>query len=279
MEAFDTNVLEEPLDLPDGTPVLVNVSNDVDPFAKMGPEERLELEAAIEEGYEDFEKGDCEDARAYAERLLAELRAPDPPPIAEAPKAYEFEQRLVEAVVAARFTATPLRDRSARLNRLMAADILAFVFHAERAGDSAALESAFRAIQETPLWKSDAVMPVAAVAPNNTTGAQLRLLKAIKSAVNLYLPKATAQNRPSDQAYERAAREIVMECSLWSSPLAAIDPKRGLVAAVTAVLERGVNRGELDSISLARGILRKLGAPRAEVNKLFKGRSAQAFGP
>jgi hypothetical protein len=62
-------VLDEPLDLPDGTPVLVNVSNDVD--ASMDTEERAELAAAIEEGCEDFEKGDVVDARTYAERLLA----------------------------------------------------------------------------------------------------------------------------------------------------------------------------------------------------------------
>lgn len=62
-------VLDEPLDLPDGTPVIVNVSNDA--TADMDPEERARLEAAIEEGYEDFERGDTEDARTYAERLLA----------------------------------------------------------------------------------------------------------------------------------------------------------------------------------------------------------------
>jgi hypothetical protein len=66
-------VLDEPLDLPDGTPVLVNVSNDVDASADMDAEERAELEAAIEEGYEDFEKGDVVDARSYAERLLAKV--------------------------------------------------------------------------------------------------------------------------------------------------------------------------------------------------------------
>lgn len=34
-------------------------------------DDRAELEAAIEEGYLDFETGDYEDARTYAERLLA----------------------------------------------------------------------------------------------------------------------------------------------------------------------------------------------------------------
>jgi hypothetical protein len=35
------------------------------------PDDRVKLEAAIEEGYADFEAGDYEDARTYAERLLA----------------------------------------------------------------------------------------------------------------------------------------------------------------------------------------------------------------
>ena len=65
-------VLDEPLNLPDGTPVTVSVSNDVDALADMDPDERAKLEAAIEEGYADFERGDFEDARTYAERLLAE---------------------------------------------------------------------------------------------------------------------------------------------------------------------------------------------------------------
>jgi hypothetical protein len=64
-------VLDEPLDLPDGTPVTVNVSNDVDAFAGMDPEERAELEAAIEEGYADFEKGDVLDGIEFAKSLLA----------------------------------------------------------------------------------------------------------------------------------------------------------------------------------------------------------------
>lgn len=64
-------VLDEPLNLPDGTPVTVSVSNDVDALADMDPDERAKLEAAIEEGYADFEAGDYEDARAYAERLMA----------------------------------------------------------------------------------------------------------------------------------------------------------------------------------------------------------------
>lgn len=64
-------VLDEPLDLPDGTAVTVSVSNDVDAVADIDPEERAKIERAIEEGYADFESGEYEDARAYAERLIA----------------------------------------------------------------------------------------------------------------------------------------------------------------------------------------------------------------
>jgi hypothetical protein len=61
----------EPLNLPDGTPVTINVSNDVDALADMDAEERTELEAAIEEGYADFEKGDVVDGIEFAKGLLA----------------------------------------------------------------------------------------------------------------------------------------------------------------------------------------------------------------
>jgi hypothetical protein len=63
-------VLDEPMDLPDGTPLTVNVSNDVDAFAGMDPEERAALEAAIEEGYADVEKGDVIDGIEFAKSLL-----------------------------------------------------------------------------------------------------------------------------------------------------------------------------------------------------------------
>jgi hypothetical protein len=66
-----TVVLDEPLNLPDGTPVTVSVSNDVDALADMDPDERAKLEASIEEGYADFESGDFEDARTHAARLQA----------------------------------------------------------------------------------------------------------------------------------------------------------------------------------------------------------------
>ena len=65
-------VLDEPLDLPDGTLVLVNVSSGSDAFAGMDAEERIELEAAIEEGCEDLEKGAHVDGLEFVRRLLAE---------------------------------------------------------------------------------------------------------------------------------------------------------------------------------------------------------------
>lgn len=64
-------VLDEPVDLPDGTPVTVNVSQSPEAFAEMDPAERAELEAAIEEGYADFEKGDYVDGIEFAKNLLA----------------------------------------------------------------------------------------------------------------------------------------------------------------------------------------------------------------
>jgi hypothetical protein len=62
-------VADEPVDLPDGTRLHVVLAEDAD--AAMSADERAELEQAIEEGYEDFERGEHEDARAFAERLLA----------------------------------------------------------------------------------------------------------------------------------------------------------------------------------------------------------------
>jgi hypothetical protein len=60
-------IVDDPTDLPEGTVLhLVPVKSD-----NMDAEERAALEQAIEEGYEDFENGDYEDARAHAERLLA----------------------------------------------------------------------------------------------------------------------------------------------------------------------------------------------------------------
>jgi hypothetical protein len=64
-------VVDEPTELPEGTEVEIVLTRVVDPFANMDPSERVELEQAIEEGYEDFERGDYEDAKEFAARLLA----------------------------------------------------------------------------------------------------------------------------------------------------------------------------------------------------------------
>jgi hypothetical protein len=63
-------VVDEPTELPEGTEVEVALTR-VEPFAGMDASERAELEQAIEEGYEDFERGDHEDARDFAVQLLA----------------------------------------------------------------------------------------------------------------------------------------------------------------------------------------------------------------
>ena len=60
-------VLDEPIELPEGTTVQVLLT---DPD-ELTAEERAELEAAIDEGADDFERGDYEDARAFALRLAA----------------------------------------------------------------------------------------------------------------------------------------------------------------------------------------------------------------
>jgi len=62
-------VADEPVNLPDGTPLRVVPVPKLDD--EMSAEERAELEQPIEEGYEDFERGDYEDANALAARLLA----------------------------------------------------------------------------------------------------------------------------------------------------------------------------------------------------------------
>lgn len=59
-------VLDEPTDLPEGTEVeLVAVDDDFD------PEERARLLAAIDDGIEDFERGDHMDGS----ELIAQMRA------------------------------------------------------------------------------------------------------------------------------------------------------------------------------------------------------------
>lgn len=65
-------VLDDPIDLPEGSAVEVVL----DPDERLAPDElsaqeRAELEAAVDEGAEDFERGDFEDARAFALRLAA----------------------------------------------------------------------------------------------------------------------------------------------------------------------------------------------------------------
>jgi hypothetical protein len=67
-------VIDEPTDLPEGTEVELQLVTVADPWADMDPEERAELEAAIEEGARDFEKGDHMEARAF----MAQLRAKNP---------------------------------------------------------------------------------------------------------------------------------------------------------------------------------------------------------
>lgn len=60
-------VLDDPIELPEGMAVEVLLA---DP-AELTAEARAEIEAAIEEGADDFERGDFEDARAFASRLAA----------------------------------------------------------------------------------------------------------------------------------------------------------------------------------------------------------------
>jgi hypothetical protein len=66
-------VSDEPANLPEGTEVELQVVTP-DPWADMDPHERAELEASIEEGFRDFEKGDHVEARAF----MAQLRAKNP---------------------------------------------------------------------------------------------------------------------------------------------------------------------------------------------------------
>ena len=63
-------VTDEPANLPEGTPVELQLVT-TDPWADRDPEERAELEEAIEAGYGDIENGDVVNARKF----LAELRA------------------------------------------------------------------------------------------------------------------------------------------------------------------------------------------------------------
>ncbi len=64
-------VIDESTDLPEGTEVELQLVKVADAFADMAPEDREELEEAIEEGFRDFENGDHISAREF----LAQLRA------------------------------------------------------------------------------------------------------------------------------------------------------------------------------------------------------------
>ena len=64
-------VIDERTDLPEGTEVELQLVKVADAFADMAPEDREELEEAIEEGFRDFENGDHIGAREF----LAQLRA------------------------------------------------------------------------------------------------------------------------------------------------------------------------------------------------------------
>ncbi len=59
-------ILDEPVQLAEGAELLVFPVADA-----MSDDERAELERAIEEGIEDFERGDFEDAREFGLRLAA----------------------------------------------------------------------------------------------------------------------------------------------------------------------------------------------------------------
>lgn len=59
-------ILDQPEELIEGAPLLVfRVTDD------MSNQERAELEQSVEDGAEDFERGDFEDAREFAARLAA----------------------------------------------------------------------------------------------------------------------------------------------------------------------------------------------------------------
>jgi len=64
-------VIDESTDLPEGTEVELQLVKVADGFADMAPEDREELEEAIEEGFRNFENGDHIGAREF----LAQLRA------------------------------------------------------------------------------------------------------------------------------------------------------------------------------------------------------------
>jgi uncharacterized protein (DUF2126 family) len=64
-------VLDEPLDLPDGTPVVVSVPDDAAAFADMDPEERAEFLRELEASCAEADAGQLIDA----DEVLASLRS------------------------------------------------------------------------------------------------------------------------------------------------------------------------------------------------------------
>jgi len=60
-------VLDDPVDLPEGAAVEVLVPD----HDELTAEARADLEAALEESAAEFERGEIEDARAFAFRLVA----------------------------------------------------------------------------------------------------------------------------------------------------------------------------------------------------------------
>jgi predicted DNA-binding antitoxin AbrB/MazE fold protein len=62
-----TIVPDEPIDLPEGAMVEILLPEN----EEMTPEERAELEAEVEASAAEFERGEFEDAHAFALRLVA----------------------------------------------------------------------------------------------------------------------------------------------------------------------------------------------------------------
>lgn len=60
-------VIDEPVELPEGAVVEVLLPEN----EELTSDERLELEATLEESAAQFARGECEDAHAFAKRLAA----------------------------------------------------------------------------------------------------------------------------------------------------------------------------------------------------------------
>jgi hypothetical protein len=65
-------VSDERTDLPEGTEVELQVTKVADPWAGMDADERADLESSIEEGFNDLERGDHMEARAFMAQLRQE---------------------------------------------------------------------------------------------------------------------------------------------------------------------------------------------------------------